>query len=242
MRCETFREALSARIDGEPEPVDPATVDRHLESCADCRAWYSGAQDLRRWMTVRAAPAMPDLTGVILERIPAPTGERWPVRIGLGIVALAQLALSVAQLLGAATGMDAMSGASMLEHLTHESTAWNIAVGIGLLWAALRPRAAAGQLPVMTGFVLVLTGLSIADLLGHAVSLGRLASHVFVVIGLALLFVVRHQHRDDRLPGAGDALTPGRRVEPSGSTSDAPDAPQPHHPRWHRPASRHHAA
>ncbi|GAB3002748.1 zf-HC2 domain-containing protein [Amycolatopsis acidiphila] len=242
MRCEIFRDALSARIDGEQEPLDPDVLDRHLETCADCRAWYSAAQDLRRWMTVRAAPVVPDLTEVVLDRIPAPTGERWPARIGLGLVALAQLTLSGAQLFGAATGMGAMPAAFMTGHLSHESTAWNLAVGIGLLWAALRPRAAAGQLPVLTGFVLALVAFSVGDLLGHAVTPGRLASHVFVLLGLALLFVVRRQYRDDGRPGTGDALTPQHRTAPGTDPGEAADEPLPGPRRRHRPASRHRAA
>ena len=193
-------------------------------------------------MTVRAAPPVPDLTHVILDRIPAPTGERWGVRIALGLVAIAQLGLSAAQLLGVATGMGAVSGAAMLGHLTHESTAWNLAVGVGLLWAAVRPRSAAGQLPVLTGFVVVLTALSIADFVAHDVTLGRLASHVFVLAGLVLLFIVVRQHRDgDGRPGTGDALTPGAAIASESDIATAGDTePQQH--RWHRPASRHHAA
>lgn len=210
MRCEIFRETLSARIDGEPEPLAAAEVDRHLESCADCRAWYSRAQELRRFMRVRAAPVVPDLTGVVLERTPAPAGARQGARIGLGAVAMAQLGLSVAQLLGGATGMTTMA---MAGHLSHESTAWNVAVGVGLLWAALRPNAAGGQLPVLTGFVVVLLGLSIADLVGDVVTPARLASHVFVLLGLVLLFVVRRQHNDRHgSPGNGDAMFPGAEI------------------------------
>jgi predicted anti-sigma-YlaC factor YlaD len=242
VRCEIFREALSARIDGEPEPLEPAEVDRHLESCAECRAWYSRAQDLRRFMTVRAAPVVPDLTGVVLERIPAPTGERWGARVGLAIVAIAQLSLSVAQLLGMGNGMtiSAMAG-----HLSHESTAWNAAVGVGLLWAALRPKAAAGQLPVVTGFVLVLLGLSVVDLMGNAVTGARLASHVFVLLGLVLLFVVRHQYNKRHgAPGNGDAVTPGAEI--GGTEGFAGPAAVPDEarsgPNWRRPASRHNAA
>jgi predicted anti-sigma-YlaC factor YlaD len=242
VRCEIFREALSARIDGEQEPVSRGLVARHLGSCAACRAWYTDAQDMRRWMIVRAVPEAPNLTEVILGRIPAPRGKRRPARIGLGIVAAAQLALSVAQLLGAATGLGAMPGAAMMGHLTHETGAWNLALGVGLLWAALRPRSAAGLLPLLSGFVLVLTALSVSDLLGHAVSAERLVSHVFVVLGLALLFVVRHQHRDDRRPGTGDALIPESRFEREPNVPDTPGEQLPSHRKWHRPASRRRAA
>ncbi|MCV7426703.1 zf-HC2 domain-containing protein [Mycobacterium montefiorense] len=40
MDCEVAREALSARIDAEREPVPSARVDEHLNQCAVCRAWF----------------------------------------------------------------------------------------------------------------------------------------------------------------------------------------------------------
>ncbi|WP_372456582.1 zf-HC2 domain-containing protein [Mycobacterium intracellulare] len=43
MDCDVARVALSARIDGEREPVPSLRVDEHLASCAGCRQWYSGA-------------------------------------------------------------------------------------------------------------------------------------------------------------------------------------------------------
>jgi predicted anti-sigma-YlaC factor YlaD len=127
----------------------------------------------------------------------------------------------------------------MMGHLTHESAAWNLAVGVGLLWATARPGSAAGQLPALTGFVLVLTGLSVADLAGHDVTAGRLVSHVFVLAGLVLLFVVCRQYREGGgRPGAGDALTPPTHVgHDTAGTSPVDDA-RPKHGRWHRPASR----
>jgi predicted anti-sigma-YlaC factor YlaD len=238
---------LSARLDGEAEPVAAEVVDRHLSTCPECRSWFARAQAARRMMTVRAAPPVPDLTETILERIPAPTGLKWPARIALGLVAIAQLTLSVAQLLGVATGMGAMADTgSMAEHLTHESSAWNLAVGIGLLWAAMRTKAAAGQLPLLTGFVLVLTILSADDLVGHDVTAARLLSHGLVVVGLALLYVVYRQNRDDQRPKpvTGDALGVETRttVDLSGADAagEAEDEPR-RHP-WRRPASRHRAA
>jgi predicted anti-sigma-YlaC factor YlaD len=243
VRCETFREALSARLDGEEEPLEPGVVDRHLTTCAPCRTWYARAGTLRRLLTVRAAPPVPDLTEVVLDRIPAPTGERWGARVALGLAAIGQLALAMAQLLGVATGMDARSGVAMLGHLSHESTAWNLAVGAGLFWAAVRPRSAAGQLPVLTGFVVVLTGLSLADLARHDVTAGRLVSHVFVLAGLVLLFVVVRQHRDGGgRPRIGDALNPGTDTGDGTEISCPANETRPKQRRWQRPARRRHAA
>jgi predicted anti-sigma-YlaC factor YlaD len=234
-------------MDGEQEQVSREAVDRHLVTCTDCRSWYGKAGAMRRMMTVRAAPAVPDLTDTILERIPAPTGEKWLARIGLGVVAIGQLTLSTAQFLGIGTGMGGMrNGGSMMDHLTHESTAWNVAVGVGLLWAALRTRAAAGQLPLLTGFVLVLTVLSAGDLIGHEVTAWRVLSHGLIVLGLVLLYVVHRQNRHDHHPNpvAGDALvTESGALDFSAGVDLPPGVEERHrHRPWSRPASRRRAA
>ncbi|HOW96081.1 MAG TPA: zf-HC2 domain-containing protein, partial [Mycolicibacterium fallax] len=44
MNCDVAREALSARIDGEREPVPAARVDEHLAGCADCTDWHIRAR------------------------------------------------------------------------------------------------------------------------------------------------------------------------------------------------------
>jgi predicted anti-sigma-YlaC factor YlaD len=132
----------------------------------------------------------------------------------------------------------------MSEHLSHESTAWNLALGLGMLWTAFRPRATVGMLPVMTGFLFVLAGFSAHDLASGAVSVTRIASHGLLVAGLVLLAVVHRQHRRgptpessdrDSVPGA-DISTTGAR--PLGSRDARDDGQQP--PL--RPASHHKAA
>ncbi|MGW5744696.1 zf-HC2 domain-containing protein, partial [Amycolatopsis sp. NPDC003861] len=103
---------------------------------------------------------------------------------------------------------------------------WNVAVGIGLLWAALRPAAAAGLLPALAGFVVVLGIVSGVDLSTGQVALDRVASHGLVVAGVVLLFAVRRQHARmpappsaDRVPGPGGFGT-GRA---GGVPGDAPE-------------------
>ncbi|MEQ0561191.1 hypothetical protein ABJI51_19060 [Amycolatopsis sp. NEAU-NG30] len=231
MKCEQCREALSARLDGEAEPVSP---DGHLAGCAACQEWFAGAQRLRRAMLLRPAPPVPDLTEAILERTPAPSGEGWGLRIALAVVAIGQLGLAFAQLLGTA-------GAHGVAHLDHESGAWNLAVGIGLLAAVARPKTAAGQLPLLTGFVGVLLVLSAGDLAAGQVTLSRLATHLLVVLGLALLYAVhRHHHRDRGTPlpaaTADDGATTG------GSTVDTPAAGRPRPRVFRRQAHGRHAA
>ncbi|MFF0147487.1 putative anti-sigma-YlaC factor YlaD [Amycolatopsis sulphurea] len=199
--CEIFREALSARLDGEAGPVPEDEVDAHLETCAACRSWYERSASLRRSMLVRAAPAVPDLTARIMAETPPPPREKWGLRVALALVGLVQCGLAFAQLLGMDTGMHDAHGGVMEGHLLNESAAWNLAVGVGLLWAALRTRAASGLLPMITGFVVVLGVLTTGDLIGDRVTAARVLSHTFLVLGLMLLFAVHRQHRAQHQPG-----------------------------------------
>ncbi|WP_370949598.1 zf-HC2 domain-containing protein [Amycolatopsis sp. cg5] len=231
MSCEIFREALSARLDSEQGPLPDDQVDRHLATCQACRAWFEQSSLLRRSMLLRAAPEVPDLTAVILENSPPPSREKWGLRVALGLVGLVQCGLAFAQLLGVETGTHTGHGAADAGHLLNEGAAWNLAIGIGLLWAAVRTRAAAGQLPIITGFVLVLSAVSASDLINGQVTAGRLVTHVFLVAGLILLFAVYRQHRTRTQPGplVGDALGTDEQtnltVEGSLAIAPAEDSP-----------------
>ena len=235
---------MSARLDGETEPMPAGAVDLHTSTCADCRSWFARAGQLHRSLSVGTAPPVPDLTAVILERTPAPSAERWPARIALGLVAVAQLTLALSQLLGVETGTHpGHTAESALGHLTHESSAWNLAIGVGLLWATVRTKAAAGQLPVLTGFVAVLTLVSAIDLVNGNVTTGRLLSHALVVAGLVLLYVVHRQHgeRDHPNPAVREDVRPGEDTDVSDRDDDFPGHVR-HRNRFRRPASRHPAA
>lgn len=72
--CSVAREALSARIDGEAGPVPAARVDEHLESCADCSAWFDRACELSLRVDLSAITA-PDLTADILRSAAAETQQ-----------------------------------------------------------------------------------------------------------------------------------------------------------------------
>ncbi|MEU3628048.1 hypothetical protein BS329_39750 [Amycolatopsis coloradensis] len=240
MKCETCREALSARLDGETEPTPPEALDRHVTGCAACRSWLARAERLHRTMLLRPAPGVPDLTAVILERTPAPPGEGWAARIALALVAVAQLGLAFAQLLGVEDHAAGHGTESLVGHLSHESSAWNLAVGVGLGWAAVRTKAASGQLPALTGFVALLLALSAGDLVTGQVTAGRVLTHGLVVLGLVLLFVVHRQHRRRNRPSpATTADTSGSFSTESGhETGEAPERPRQHR-GFRRPASRH---
>jgi len=217
VKCSEIRESLSARLDGESAPLPDAVLDRHVEECPDCRNWQDRAVRLRRTMLVRAAPAVPDLSERILANVPPPRPERWGLRIALALVAFAQCGLGFAELLGVSHAGHGTLGS--VAHLSNESAAWNVAFGIGLLWAALRPRAASGLLPAFAGFVVVLGIVSVIDASGGEVTAGRLLSHSLVVTGVALLFAVDRQIRRSPAPSPDT-----RTAVHAGDDVDLPDA------------------
>ncbi|OQO93934.1 hypothetical protein B1813_05315 [Saccharomonospora piscinae] len=209
MDCSSFREALSARLDGEDEGLAPERVDRHLDGCASCRLWWERSTRLHRTMRLTEAPPVPDLSERIVTAAAPPRRERWAARVALAVVALAQSGLGVAQLLGVGAGHLAHSGQGAA-HLGNESAAWNLAVGIGLLWASLRPASAGGQLPALTGFALVLAGVSAADLASGSVTTERVLTHGIMLAGLCLLFVVHRQSRTSGPAPTSESATPER--------------------------------
>lgn len=216
--CEVAREALSARIDGEREPVPGPRVDEHVATCDACRDWYTRAVDqtqlLRRLagrsqVQAVAAPAVP-----ARRTLPLGTAVIWR-RWALGIVGGIQLALAAAQGFGANVGTSAGHHAMMSGHLLNESTAWSAALGAVMVIAALRPTAAAGLAGVLTVFTTVLTVYVVNDAIAGAVTVDRILSHLPVLLGTLLALLV---WRDARTPGpqgsaeAADLVLPDNAV------------------------------
>lgn len=254
MDCDLCREAVSARTDGEPEPVPAKTTDAHLASCTTCRQWQRDMAALTRGLRLRPAIDTPDLTARIIiaapELVPPVRSTRaWYPRMVLGGVAVAQLTLGLAQVLGVS---DAESHAGHVgtssTHLFNESTAWNLALGLGMLWTALRPKTASGLLPVMAGFLAVLTPFSAHDLITGTAPLTRISSHAFLVLGLLVLLIM-HRARHTPEDGTGATATSGTTGSPL--TADGGEGEEHRtegengaHRRWGhlRPVSRNPAA
>jgi predicted anti-sigma-YlaC factor YlaD len=221
--CLTCREALSARIDGEAEPAPAAETDAHLETCASCRAWEARAFAVTRTLRVREEPAAPDLADAILEMATPPVNTRgwWP-RIALIGVAAAQVGLAISQIVGAGTTAQHVEHGDVpvAGHLFNESTAWNLALGIGLLWAAFRSRVTAGLIPVVGAFLAVLTVYSAYDVITGAASVSRVVSHGVLLLGLALMIVISRWYSDPAPRGTGTADDSS-----DAAHTDAPEAP-----------------
>jgi predicted anti-sigma-YlaC factor YlaD len=162
-----------------------AVLDHHLATCPDCAHWLSEATRLTRLARVGTAD-VPDLGDRLLIDVVAPgrrlLRKRWMLRVALVLVALVQVAVSLPPLFGSSIDM------AMSMHAAHETAAWNVALGMAFLFTAFRSGRAAGLLPVLATFVVVLGGLSVTDVVGGAVSIGRLSTHAGIVIGLGLVF------------------------------------------------------
>lgn len=192
MDCEVAREALSARLDGEREPVPSARVDQHLDECAACREWFDlvglQARELRRLVESRPVIAP---VGPIGTQQPAPSRrrialswQRWAL-LGVGV---AQIALAIVQ--GAGLDVGLHHGMDSTNHLLHESTSWSLALGVIMMIAALWPAAAAGLAGVLAVFAAVLAVYIAVDATSGAVTLGRLLTHLPVVLGAILATIV----------------------------------------------------
>lgn len=209
MRCDQYRVAASARLDGEPLGMSATALEHHLATCLDCARWEQQAVRLTRKLRLGEA-AVPDLTGPITAGIVLPAGRvlrrRLWLRIALAVVGLVQLAIAVPALSGDSMGM------TMSLHAAHESAAWNLAIGVALLACAVRPRRTAGLIGLLGTFVVVLAALCVRDLAAGAVPFGRVATHFVVAAGLALLVALDRAER---------ALPPGRAGAGSRRAGDA---------------------
>src|SRR4051794_11813321 len=70
MQCQNFREAISARLDGEPLGMPVRALDEHLDGCVDCVTWADEAALVTRRARLAPAPPVPDLTATVLAALP----------------------------------------------------------------------------------------------------------------------------------------------------------------------------
>ncbi len=207
MSCASYREAASARLDGEPLGLSATALEHHLASCPACAEWLAVAERAGRGLRISGSMP-PDLSERILNQVVLPVARlnrrRWLVRGGLAVLGFVQWALALPALFGQGMAMQ------MSVHAAHESAAWNLAMGASFLAVAVKPARAIGTLPILTTFVTVLSVLSIPDLLAGAVAAARLASHAGVLAGLVLVAML---YRSERLP------VPGPAAQSAGSTT-----------------------
>ena len=190
MDCERCREAISARIDGEPSLTREAELGRHLAGCAGCRRWEQAAGGVTRAVRLHRADAVPDLTDAILQAVatdprrPATVPTPAVIRITLALVAVAQLFIAAPALVGRDLGATV--------HVAHEQGAWGLALAAALALAAWRPSRAGALLPFLAVFVVAMGVLSLSDVVAGRVTPGAELPHLMAAVGLAVLWLEAH--------------------------------------------------
>jgi predicted anti-sigma-YlaC factor YlaD len=198
VKCDRFREAASARLDGEPIGMSATVLDHHLTTCVDCARWLEAATRVT-WQARLGATEVPDLAERILAGA-ALLRRRRLLRLALAAVGAVQVGIGAPSLFGGSIDL------AMSVHAAHENAAWNVALGAAFLATAMRPLRAAGLLPGLAVFVGVLTALSIRDMASGTVAAGRLATHLGIVAGFLLVYALARAER---------ALPPERRSAPA---------------------------
>jgi len=229
--CLQYREALSAQLDGEPLGMPSSAVESHLAACPDCAAWYETAARVTRRARVRLAAPVPDLTARILAVAgPVRRPRRYGLAVGRVALALLGLAQGVLATPALALGADALHPPT---HIAHESGAWNLALAVAFLAAAVRPRYAAGLVPLLAAFVAVLAGVSVQDVaMGH-VPAARLAAHLPVVVALLLVAALGRAARRPLVPPEG-GRSAGSEEGTGGDGAGSGEAPS----TWERAGDR----
>jgi len=197
--CGTYRDAISARIDGESGGVADEALAVHLAACTACRTWESAALAATRRARVRAADPVPDLSAAILaamraEAMRAEATRARPTAAAAGVPSVIRLALALvaaAQVLVAAPALVGNDlGASL--HVAHEQGSWGLALAAALALAAWRPGRAAALLPFLGVFVASMSVLTLGDVLSGRVAPSAELPHLMVAFGLVLAWLEAH--------------------------------------------------
>ena len=182
--CETSRELLSARADGEASRDEIAAADAHLDNCPGCERFAADMASIDRMVRIRPAEPVPSLVASVTARArPARLGRGGWLRPALAWVAVVMLVQSLPALLfGEASGTS--------PHLARHLGAFGAALAIGFAYAAWKPHRAFGLLPFTAALVATTTVSIVADIVtGSRTPLAELI-HITELAGLALLWMV----------------------------------------------------
>lgn len=209
MDCTACSEALSARLDGEESAGEQDAIEAHLARCDACRRFADEAAHITRLARTTVVAQEPDVLDAVLAWAPRSRRRHLvtTLRVLLGLVGFAQIGVAFAEMIeahanGHALPQVMLQGAS-ITHVADESAAWNLALGVGFLWAAKRSSRASGMLPTLVAFVSALTALVVLDAMAGGVDALRLLAHGLVLIGVILVIML------DRLPRPTGGTVPG---------------------------------
>ena len=182
--CETSRELLSARADGEASRDEIAAANAHVDNGPGCERFAADMASIDRMVRIRPAEPVPSLVASVTARArPARLGRGGWLRPALAWVAVVMLVQSLPALLfGEASGTS--------PHLARHLGAFGAALAIGFAYAAWKPHRAFGLLPFTAALVATTTVSIVADIVtGSRTPLAELF-HITELAGLALLWMV----------------------------------------------------
>lgn len=196
MTCIRFRNAFSARLDGEDPGLDDGVLRAHLDSCADCRAFVGEAERLHRLVRLSPAPEVPDLGDAVLVAIGSsaastrrPLSDIRPLRVMLAAIALVQLVVALpALVLGSDAGLPV--------HSARHIGSFEVALAVGLLFAAWRPSRISGMFPFVAALATCLVVSSFLDVAEGRTTFAPEAHHLLALAGLLVMWLVGRS--DDR--------------------------------------------
>ena len=187
-------------------------LDRHLLACEPCRAFFATLPSISlnegRTRLAGVGEPPPDLPARIVARLErerlvgspaassaaassaaASAGARPPVsiwRIGL-------VALGIGQLLAALPALAGRMNADVL-HANHDLAAIELALSACFVLAAIRPRQAAGFVPLVAAVVGFLSLVAIADVAAGRIAATSELPHLVDVLALVMLVAVARRH------------------------------------------------
>lgn len=192
MDCDAYRLDVSARLDGEPTVVPTDELDAHSHSCAACRAYEAGATALAPRLAPLAASTTPsrsaELLGAMAEARRTAGRRLDVVRLALVVVAGIQLGLALPGLLFGDAG--AGMSAHHVGHVTRHLGAWDVALAVGFVVAAVQPVRALGLLPMATALAACMAVAAVLDVAGGATTLFGESMHALQLAGLVLLWAL----------------------------------------------------
>ena len=181
-------------------------LDDHLAGCAACHSWAGSAAEVTRRARLTPVVPVPDVTAAVLSRLPATPVRAAPrrrvdvaLRVALLVAGLGQLVLGLPALDGGHSQM------SMPVHVAHETGAWNLALAACFLGVAALPRLAAGSLPFLLSFTVLLSWVTVDDLHAGHVPADRAVTHLLLVVGAVLVSAIAFRGRAAGSP-AGDRV------------------------------------
>jgi predicted anti-sigma-YlaC factor YlaD len=185
MECERWREAVSARLDGEDPGIEPALVDAHLARCAACRGFAAAIEAARPRQRTALAGDVPDLSRRVRKAVAASDrASRWGIARGvLIVVAVEIIVLSMPPLI---LGDESDTAVHAARHLG----AFTAAYGVGLLVVAVRPARARTMLPVAVVLAGALLITAVVDLVSGRIPLFGEAQHIPELLSVLLMWLL----------------------------------------------------